>query len=383
MKKQILTFLLAILLLLTACQASDPDNLFGTTTPPSSTPDSVPETTVPMEVGILGEAGNAYAYSATQGSRSFAYDGEQIMISMRRPNNTSDTSNGRVLLYTFDIQTGEISLFCQDATCLHNDVECPSYNVARPLEYYQGMLYGKGSIDQHLKVLKDGSFENVLSNAKIRDFFHANGNLYVVTQDNSLVCYPEGDGKAHVILDEYIRRGQIVYGTGLYYADSYGNLYRVDLAQENAEPESLCSNAQYMIDGKHIYYAPQDTNYLYRCNMDGNDSQLLLEEPTLLSRAAFDEAYFYYILHTDFADDPHPSGEKAIDIWRFPKSDPSQKELLVTLPCTDGYVEIIPGYERIFLNCTTRKTEREHGIPTLYSIKPDGTDLREHPLPEA
>ncbi len=374
MKKNLFILMLAALLLLSACEASDPENLFGTSVPSESV-----QETAPLTVGLLGEAGEAYAYSAMQGSRWFAYDGTQILfVAFRR-----DAPNtGNVLLYSFDVQTGEISLFCQDATCLHDDVDCPSYDMTAELEYYQGRLYGVSSIDLYLKVLKNGAFEQVLNDSGIRTFFHADNNLYVATQDNSLLCCPDNSGEWQVILDDYLGNTGIVYHNILYYSHGSRDLYRFDLSLENAMPELLFPDVQHLIDGKHIYYAPDDTRYLYRSNLDGSDSQLLLEEPTLLSRAAFDGNYFYYVLHTDFTDDPHPSGEKAIDIWRFPKSDPSQKELLVTLPCTDCYIEIIPGYERIFLDCTTRGAEGGYGTPSLYTMKPDGTDLREHTLPE-
>ncbi len=377
MKKQILTFLLAILLLLTACQASDPDNLFGTTTPPSSAPDSVPETTVPMEVGVLGEAGNAYAYSTMQGTRDFAYDGTQVLFIMVVP---TEFSSGEARLCTYDLSTGEVSFFCRDATCLHKEPSCPSVDILGNLEWYEGKLYAT-AYNFSAKVLQGDRFEK-LHLRHLWNFFHANGDLFVKTADGALLRYPGGDGDAQVVIEEFTGMNEVVFGEYLYFMDMVGDqLCRFHLNQEDAAIEPLLSNVFCKIDGEHIYYSDMSTWHLYRCDMDGKNPELLLDIPVNVNRSGFDDTYFYYLLYTDFLDYPHPSGEKLIEVWRFPKDDPSQKERIAELPCTDGNVEIVPGYERIFVACRAREIEESLGKNYLYTMLPDGSDLRLHPLP--
>ncbi len=363
MKQKIFVLMLAALLLLSACTPADPEAVFGTTTPP--------ETTKPQVSGTLAGAEPGYAYSNMHKnipSGDYAYDGTRVVFQNR--------DDG---LLTFDLETGEIQPFCQDATCTHSSSRCSSSMMVGNLEWYDGTLYASG-ISNDVCAYGDGTFSRVLEETGVYHFFHANGDLYAATQDSTLLRFPGGDGEPEVVLEEYAGFWETIFGNFLYYHDS-NNLMRLDLSQEGAQPEILRSNVLHLTDGAHIYYTPMDTWELYRCDMEGNNQELIFEGPTLASRAGFDDAYFYYLLHTDFTDNPHPSGEKQIDLWRFPKADPSAQEYLCTLPVSDGAVYTLPGYERIFIACYDRPDENSQPTQYLYTVKTDGTDLREHPLP--
>ncbi len=367
MKKQVFTLILAALLLLTACQASDPDNLFGTTTPP----DAVPETTVPMEVGVLGEAGNAYAYSNMQKdmpSGDFAYDGTQVVF------------KSNYGLYAYDLNTREVTDFCQDATCTHEKGKCPSQGVSGNLEWYDGTLY---ALKSGRVCRKQGeTFETILEDGTVCCFFHADGDLFVHSNDNSLLRYPGGDGEKEVLIEEYRGYFATVFGDYLYYSQTDG-FYRMSLTAEGAQPERMLPNVGGQTDGEHIYYNAVDTNDLYRCNMDGTESELLIADVVLSSRAAFDESYYYFLRYEVTPTFPHtPSGDSSIYLCRFPKDDPSAEERLATIPYSDGWVYIVPGYDRLFVSGYDYATNPNNPARYLYTVNTDGTDLREHPLPE-
>ncbi len=354
-------FALALsVLLLTGCTPADPEAVLGTGD--SGTPAA--------PIGTFDESQDGYAYSNMQlgiPSGDFVWDGSKILFNKR--------GGG---LYTFDPKTGEVLKFCQDATCDHQS-GCAAAGVLGNLERYQNRIYAAG-YNWDIYECIDGVFQPASDKRGVLHFFHADDALYTATQDRSLIRF-SGDETPEIILEEYTGYWESIWGDTLYYQEN-SNLIRFSLKSADAQPELLLSDCQHLIDGEHIYYAPRETWYLYRCSMDGSNPELLLEEPVLTTRCGFDNEYFYYLLHTDFSGNPHPSGEKQIDLWRFPKADPTAKEYLCTIPVSDGSVYTVPGYDRIFIATYDAPSEESQPTQGLYTIKTDGTDLREHPLPE-
>ncbi len=350
MKQKIFVLMLAALLLLTACAA-------------------------PGEATETGTIGNAYAYSNMQKdmpSGDFTYDGTQVVF------------KSNYGLYAYDLNTGDVTDFCQDATCTHEKGKCPSQGVSGNLEWYDGALYVlRGG---NVCIAKNGTFEAVVEGGSICCFFHADGDLFVHTKDNSLLRYPGGDGGKEVLIAEYNGYFATVFGDYLYYSQMDG-FYRMDLTAEGTQPELLLPDVSGQTDGEHIYYNAVDTDHLYhlyRCNMDGTESELLIADVVLSSRAAFDESYYYFLRYEVTPTFPHmPSGDSSIYLCRFPKDDPAAEEQLATIPYSDGSVYIVPGYDRLFISGYDYSVNPNIPARYLFTVNMDGTDLREHPLPEA
>ncbi len=331
--------------------------------------------TAPKETaaGPLGEAGEAYAYSNMQKnmpSGDFAYDGTQIVFLQAKEG-----------LYTYDLATGAVLEFCQDATCTHEKTTCSSRSVTGNLERYDGQLYAlRGG---YVSVRKGEGFETVLEHGGVSQFFHANGDLYVHTRDNSLLRYPGGTGEKQVLIEEYRGYFATVFGDYLYYSQMDG-FHRLNLTVEGAQPELVLVDVGGMTDGEHIYYNALDTNHLYRCNLDGTDPELLIADVVLMSRAAFDETYFYFLRYEVTPVFPHmPDGESSVYLCRFPKDDPGAEERLATIPYSDGAVYLVPGYDRLLICGNDYSLDPNYPPRYLFTVNRDGTDLREHPLPEA
>lgn len=371
MKKLLFVCLLLCLCIgLIACDAKDPNNLFETTAgDPADTTASAIVTTKPSESsGNLNFDGSVmfeegYQYGNMQKNvppGSFMRFGNQVLF---------DHHSGMFRLYTYDLTTGEVSSYCKDATCSHRS--CAASRLLGNLEVYKGKIY---TMVEGWKIAEIRDDEQmILHEAQVNDFFHHNDKLYVRTPDSSLVVFEEGSDQPRVIIEEYTGYWNVIFGQYLY--GNWGGIYRVDLFAENPEQEEIVSNASGIVDGHHIYYVDKKTKFLYRCNMDGSNSQILVEQEVLQASMNFDDEYFYYRLYTDQKLD---SGEDCHDIYRFPKDDPSQIEKIATFEEAAYQVFTVPGTGKIFvLTCGT-----ESNAQAIYVMGTDGSNSTRLEIPE-
>ncbi len=337
----------------------------------------LPSGTEDVHSGVIGEPEPGYAYSNRNKnlpSGNYVLDGDHVLFVYI----TADQCQ----LYTYNTNTGETLLYCTDATCNHLRSGCVSKSIDGNLESYEGTVFGMTS-RWSLVERKDGFFVESDVVGKVNRFFHAYGDLYVTTADNALLRYPEGTGEPQTILAEHTGYWDVLLGDYLYYTDSV-NVYRKDLSVTNPTEETIVENALFFTDGHHIYYTTYDTQYLYRCDMNGDNCELLVDKPLLATRAGFDDTYFYYALNTDFTTGKNSDGSQGVQLYRFPKNDPTQQEFLTSLPVTDAVIYTVPGCNQIFLDCCVRDEAMTSILSSsVYVMNPDGSNLQKLELPEA
>ena len=376
MKKRLLTIgLLLVSLMLAACNATDPNNLFETTegNPADTTASTVATTegTEPSEESgtkefdgsVMFEEG--YQYGNMQKnipSGNYMLFGNEVLFQV--------CSNGRFIMYSYELTTGEVAPLCKDATCRHRD--CVAGGVFCNTEVYKGKAYSLSSGHQIIEI-KDDEQERV-DKAAVSAFFHHDNKLYIRTKDNSFVVLEE-DGEMRELIEEFTDYWNMIFGQYMY-ATGSNSVLRYDLTAEKPEMEILVSNAGGITDGHHIYYTDYDTWYLYRCDMDGSNVQCLLEQPVLLASMNFDDEYFYYRLFTDYQLDEGPD---TYDIYRFSKSDPAKIEKLATLPVPAYQVFTVPGTGKLFVNTRVRTNGDDNDI---YVMNTDGSNVAKLEIPE-
>lgn len=132
------------------------------------------------------------------------------------------------ILYSYDLNTGEVGLFCKEADCLHRPGSCVAVNtVFCNLEQYGGKLYGVDFTTSRVRELVDGRFQTVIKNGKesywrspgaftLGGFWHSYGELYVVTGGNALLIYEDGSSEPRWVLEDYGAYWNVVFGRHLY-----------------------------------------------------------------------------------------------------------------------------------------------------------------------
>lgn len=360
MKRIALFFsILCICLCIAACDAVDPENLFGM-------PDS-PDTTAANSFADIDEGD--YAYGNMQKnipSGDFMRLGDEVLFTQAR--------GSGFLLYSYDLTTGEIRPYCKDATCDHR--KCGTGSLFGNLEQYDGDIYAMSTGNMVMK-LENGKMEQQLDGA-VNGFWHYGGDLYVETADASLLIYENGHGEPRTILEEYSRYWNVIFGQYLY-GTAAGGLTRVDLLADEPVEEVLLENVNATVEGEHIYYTPDDSFYLYRCNMDGTEPELILDKPVLIKWGNFDEEYFYFRLYTNLELD----GEDSHDIYRFPKDDPTDIQLIATLPESVGDIFTVPGTGKIFVQTRVIGGDGNRVPSPIYVMNSDGSDIKALEFPEA
>ena len=280
-------------------------------------------------------------------------------------------SNRRFRLCTYDMKTGEVSLFFKDAT------NQGGASVSGNLESYDGKLYVLNPAAQAMEVKSD-TLDPIIDGG-LYSFWHSQGDLYVKTKDSSLLVYENGGGEPRTVLEEFTGIWSVVFSQYLY-ANVEENIVRVDLEANEPQEEVLVKNAGGVIDGNHIYYVDYESWHLYRCDMDGSNPVLIVEKPVLLASMNFENDYFYFRLYTGMELD---EGEDCYDIYRFPKADPTQIEKIATLSAPAYQIYTVPGYDKIFVK--TRGPVNESGSGEegpIYVMGLDGSDARALELPD-
>ena len=391
MKKYSLFFIFIIFCLaLSACGASDPEDLFGAGAPQSPEPEQADTAAPPSEMEqentaappIAVEEGY-YQYGNMQidlpSGNYILYEGSVLF---------NRISDGQRLLYTYDMDTGEVSLVCKDATCSHRRADCPSNRVWGNLEQYDGRFYAEiedhsggigAGLVRRVAEWKNGRFEQIIDGS-VEAFWHANGNLYVETADQSLLVYENGSDTPRTLLDEYAERKNVVFGQYLY--SSYGQgICRVDLLAETPQVEVLVEDASTaMVDGEYIYY-PNMQDILYRCDLDGGNQIPLTNRPIYPGAINFDDDYVYFRYQNVGA----PYGEEAGDLYRFGKDDPSQIEKIAEFPEAIHRIFTVPGHNLLFIEMYGQELD-EHGNTmegSVYTVEADGSGAIHLDIPES
>ena len=367
MKKLFLISLaFCICLSLSACVATDPNNLFEITETPVDTTVSSTDETQPKPDDVILYQG-IYQYGNMQKnlpSGDFLLFGNEVLF-------VRDFDIG-FLVCSYDLISGDVGIYCKDATCKHDT--CVAGTLTWGMEVYEGKLYGvnSGTSDAQILVAEGDNMKTILNAGGL--FSHDEGNLYIRTADSSLMVLEKGEKEPRMLLEEYTGYWLTIFGNYLY-ATTNSDITRVDLTAEEPKEEVVVPNAGGMTDGEHIYYIDRQTTYLYRCAMDGSNPELLVEQPVLLASINFDEEYFYYRLLTDQKLNGTPD---SCDIYRFPKDDPSKIEKIVTLPVSAYQVFTVPGTGKIFVKTHALEGEER----PLYVMNADGSDPKIVEIPE-
>ena len=397
--------LLCASLVLTACTATDPDNLFempeGGTTPSDAEctqtePDETESAASDTEEVILYTG--TYPYGNMQKNvppGNFVLLGNEVMFSSFAYYNP--------LLYCYDLVSEEVRLYCGDATCKHEygdeNNPCAAAEFNSNLEVYNGELYGlvsapeKGPGTHYPAVARKNGIEYVLSSG-IGGFFHHGDNLYLKTSDSALMVLEEGQREPRMLMEEWNGRWEVIFGDCLYANTNDRTVIRVDLTAEELKAEVILSNAAGMTDGQHIYYVDDNTSKLYRCDMDGSNPQLLVDQDVLFASMNFDDEYFYYRILKKMDQEYPEDGDMeeqqkymdskfcgypdSYDIYRFPKEDPTQIEKIATLPDSVYQVFTVPGTGKLFIGTYAPQGEDR----PLYVMNTDGSNMKVLEIPE-
>lgn len=366
--------LLCACLVLTACTATDPDNLFEIPEGNTAPSDTESTQTEPDETeSAASDAEEVILYTGTYqyGNMQKNAPPGDFMLLNNKVLFSHLVNNSKFMLYSYDLITEEVQFYCQDATCKHGD--CVAGSLLGNIEVYNGKLYGMNKNRQ--PVVINGDAVEVINSSEVNSFFHYEDKLFVSTPDSSLVVMEERMNEPQVVLEEHIGYWHVIFD-GCLYASTVDNIIKVDLSADAPKEEVVISNARGMTDGKHIYYVDNKTSQLYRCDMNGNNEELLVEQPVFLGSMNFDDEYFYYRLYTDL----QLSGTAdSRDIYRFSKENPTQIEKIITLPVSAFQVFTVPGTGKIFVNTYAP----EGGDCPIYVMNSDGSDLKKLELPEA
>lgn len=385
MKKRFIGLLMGICLLFGACseQVQHPD----ATEPPVETTEAVVE----AAYDVLPVEENYYQYGNMQKnipSGNYMLYGDEVVFEVLQEQS---------ILYSYDLHTGTVSLFCKDADCLHRPGSCVAVNtVFCNLEQYGGKLYGVDFTTSRVRELVDGRFQTVIKNGKesywrspgaftLGGFWHSYGELYVVTGGNALLIYEDGSSEPRWVLEDYGAYWNVVFGRYLYGSRS-DSLTRLDLLADNPKKEVLLEDVTAIVEGSHIYYVDtryddkgdaKGTFYFYRCDMEGGNQQLLLDKPVLPASLNFDDEYFYFRLLTE---QKLKNTEDSRDIYRMSKSDPTQIEKIATLPESAYQIFTVPGTGLLFVTTCSDQIDGVNYFE-IYVMNTDGSDLRMLELP--
>lgn len=281
-------------------------------------------------------------------------------------------------LYAYDLTTDKVQRFCDIPGCDHSTSTCRLQSLARPnLESYDGKLYTHDH-GAPVRVLKDGEWKSLGISAD--QAWHAFGDLFTI-QTGRLRFYDDGVGEPRTILSDYDYLFNFVIGRYLY-SHSCSGLVRVDLLTDNPSKEVVMEEVFCMVDSDDcIYYVDtaeeSDTHYLYRCDMDGNNSELLLDQPILPASLNFDDEYIYFRLYTDSSIS---RTEDSKDIYRMSKADPTQVVKIATLPETAYVIHTVPGKDILFVVAWGRYVNGIN-VQNVYVMNTDGSNLRMLELP--
>lgn len=347
MKKMRIVAVLAAMLCLGGCTQDNPNDVFEVSSV-TSVAESAAESTI--NDTVLQDYGYAYAnMQKNVPSGDFARYGDEVLFFGK--------NNGSTVLYTYDLASGEVSTFCKDATCQHTGSACAAGGAVTNLESYGGTVYALTAGGSVLE-LQNEKFEPIIDSG-VKHFFHSDGKLYVQTMDASLLVYEKDFDKPTVVIDEYDGYWETVWDDTLYY--SFSGIHAVDLTAEQPTAVDLVQDADCVTDGEYIYYADYTDNLLRRCKPDGGEVEQLTDYGVLAASWNFDDEYFYFRRYEGALE-----GDG--DIYRMSKADPTQIELLATLPETAYQIYTVPGDDVLFV--------KTYQTGNVYAVQKDGSDVK-------
>ena len=361
---------LCVCFALAACTASDPDNLFEVTTLDAAgtiaagTERTEPNLqTAPMDSVDYEALEPVYQYGNMQKGGGFMRIGKHVLFTFLQDGNNR--------LFAYDLTTGKVRLWCDDATCTHGD--CKAGGILFGLEVYGGKIYVTAG---NFQVTEITDTEKVpVTAGQSFGFCHHDNCLYLKTGDSSLAMLEEGSDKARILIDEYTKDNHVVFGNYLY-ATSYDSLSRIDITAAEPKEEMLLANASAVTNGQHIYYVDMATNFLFRCAMDGTGAELLLDQPVHFVGINFDEEYFYFRF---FTSEKNSFNEDSYDLYRFPMNDPARIEKIATLPAPIANIFTVPGTGKLFVTVYERSNGEQDDI---YALNTDGSNITRLEIPE-
>ena len=289
------------------------------------------------------------------------------------------------MLYEIDKETLSTEPFCKDPSCSHQDARCVMNGVSGHLENAGGVLYAlrddtvftESGVNEQYSVmkLKNGRFEAETTGIGT-SFLHGNGKLYASTKDGSFVRIEDGKKKEEILMDEYTGMWPVLSGTRLIFLDMSEGVMVMDTEHPDSAPECVLKTDWYMTDGESIFYTDYASR-LYRCDLSGKNSEVLVDASVLPASVNFDEKYVYFRY---FSEDGDLRGGDCTGIYRILKNGGSI-EKLADLPVLYAYtIYTIPDYDRIFVNAY--ESADTAGSGTYFAVSKDGSGYEKLLLPD-
>ncbi len=291
--------------------------------------------------------------------------------------------NGQIALYTINPDTLEVLPFSSDATQTDEDRQGAHFSGGN-LEQYQGRLYGMVNLHGNVGVWENDHWEKLYDGA-VNGFLHADGKLYVITEDQSLVKIT--DQGVQIIIDEYLAACNVIQDSILYGWDLgsfYGKLFTVDLTASYPEVKILLSGVKggmTDVESGMIYYADEKTMQLYCCRLDGSEPEQLTDYGIFPYGMNFDEDYLYFRAFDPDLEQPYSmtASEGCARILRMNKKEPADVKVIADFQI--GYVYhiyTVPGSDYIF----AKYYEEYMGEIKTFAVAIDGSGYQEIVIPE-
>jgi hypothetical protein len=230
--------------------------------------------------------------------------------------------------------TGQVVPFCKLAACSHTNNDCPAGGFVGNIDFRNGrtavLRRKSGSVSGFggfISELTDGRFEFVAG--PFQGFVMGDDAYYVITPDASLARIAFGSGETEIILDEFGWIKPVVIGDYLY-ACGLDEIVRVNIRGSSFETkaEIVIDDivSSYTTDGKHLYYEALNDGgiALFRCNLDGENAELVLKEPIYAPYISFDDTYIYFSTFNAEIENLPTNG----NIYRYRLDLTGEKELL-------------------------------------------------------
>ena len=251
------------------------------------------------------------------------------------------TYQGKPTLMEYKKDFGHIETFCKLATCSHNTDECVAGNVYQ-LDYRNQILCAgrtQKDADIWISQLKNGRFEFVAG--PVNSFVQGDDGYYCTTKDASLVRFKFGSDKPQLLVEKFQYIKPVILGNYLYAANEV-EVVRVDLRGSVYNVETVISDviSCYSTDGNHLYYLKMESEKpaLYRCDLKGNNQELVLNKLIFPTYLSYDDTYIYYsTTNSNNSEDPTNG-----DIYRFSKDLSGEPELLCKTYANYPVVYVLP-----------------------------------------
>jgi hypothetical protein len=156
-----------------------------------------------------------------------------------------------------------------------------------------------------------------------------------------LVRFKFGSDKPQLLVEKFQYIKPVILGNYLYAANEV-EVVRVDLRGPVYNVETVISDviSCYSTDGNHLYYLKMESEKpaLYRCDLKGNNQELVLNKLIFPTYLSYDDTYIYYsTTNRNNPDDPTNG-----NIYRFSKDLSGEPELLCETNANYPVVYVLP-----------------------------------------